>query len=146
MTQIVRSGAFLQQCWSVHPLCVMVKRMGDDRRLVLSCSSCKSGHYLTVGLVTPKDSTASDLVAAGQIGQEVTGEELLSACITTHRSAITLRVRWTCFRIWCCCVAPTAVGTTRCRCQRSRRISGECKKLTGKQEGKLTGRGMPCFR
>lgn len=91
MTQIVRSGAFLQQCWSVHPLCVAVKRMGDDRRLVLACTSCKSGHYLTVGLVTPKDSTASELVAAGQIGQEVTGEELLSACIMTHRSAITLR-------------------------------------------------------
>lgn len=91
MAQIVRSGAFLQQCWSVHPLCVAVKRMGDDRRLVLSCSSCKSGHYLTVGLVAPKDSTASELVAAGQIGQEVTGEELLSACIMTHRSAITLR-------------------------------------------------------
>jgi ribosomal protein L33 len=65
--------------------------MGDDRRLVLSCTSCKSGHYLTVGLVTPKDSTASELVAAGQIGQEVTGEELLNACIVTHRSAITLR-------------------------------------------------------
>ena len=91
MAQIVRSGAFLQQCWSVHPLCVAVKRMGDDRRLVLSCSSCKSGHYLTVGLETPKDSTASELVAAGQIGQEVTGEELLSACIMTHRLAITLR-------------------------------------------------------
>ncbi len=91
MTQIVRSGAFLQQCWSVHPLCVAVKRMGDDRRLVLSCMSCKSGHYLTVGLVTQKDSTASDLVAVGQIGQEVTGEELLNACIVTHRSAITLR-------------------------------------------------------
>ena len=91
MTQIVRSGAFLQQCWSVHPLCVTVKRMGDDRRLVLSCSSCKSGHYLTVSLVTSKEATASELVAAGQIGQEVTGEELLSACIMTHRSAITLR-------------------------------------------------------
>lgn len=91
MTQIVRSGAFLQQCWSVHPLCVAVRRMGDDRRLVLSCTSCKSGHYLTVDLVTPKDSTASELVAAGQIGQEVTGEELLNACIVTHRSAITLR-------------------------------------------------------
>ncbi len=91
MMQIARSGAFLQQCWSVHPLCVAVKRMGDDRRLVLSCSSCKSGHYLTVGLVTSKDATASDFVAAGQIGQAVTGEELLSACIVTHRSAITLR-------------------------------------------------------
>ncbi len=91
MIQIVRSGAFLQQCWSVHPLCVAVKRMGDDRRLVLSCSSCKSGHYLTVGLVTSKDATASDFVAAGQTGQAVTGEELLGACIVTHRSAITLR-------------------------------------------------------
>jgi hypothetical protein len=34
---------------------------------------------------------ASELIAAGLIGQEVTGEQLLSACITTHRSAITLR-------------------------------------------------------
>ncbi|MBH0206277.1 MAG: hypothetical protein HP498_10765 [Nitrospira sp.] len=91
MTQIVRSGAFLQQCWSVHPLCVAVKRMGDDRRLVLSCSSCKSGHYLTVGFVTSKEATAMESVVTMPIGQEVTGEQLLSACIMTHRAAITLR-------------------------------------------------------
>jgi hypothetical protein len=91
MTQIVRSGAFLQQCWSVHPLCVAVKRMGDDRRLVLSCSSCKSGHYLAMGLVVSKESTAQEAVAEGHAGEEGAGERLLSACITTHRSAITLR-------------------------------------------------------
>jgi len=90
MSQIVRSGAFLQQCWSVHPLCVAVKRMGDDRRLVLLCSSCKSGHYLTVGMVTAKDSTASEPAAVGH-SQEGTGEQLLGVCIATHRTSITLR-------------------------------------------------------
>lgn len=91
MAQIVRSGAFLQQCWSVHPLCVVVKRMGKDRTVVLSCSSCKSAHYLTVGMVVSKDSMAQEAAAEGQAGQEVLGESLLSACITTHRDAITLR-------------------------------------------------------
>ncbi|MDH4329633.1 MAG: hypothetical protein OEV77_14010 [Nitrospira sp.] len=91
MTQIVRSGAFLQQCWSVHPLCLAVKRMGEDRILVLSCSSCKFGHYLTVGMVVPKDSAASEPAAGGQISLEGAGERLLGACVTTHRAAITLR-------------------------------------------------------
>jgi hypothetical protein len=27
MAEIIRSGAFLQQCWSVHPLCLTVKRV-----------------------------------------------------------------------------------------------------------------------
>ena len=91
MTQIIRSGAFLQQCWSVHPLCVEVKRMGADRMLVLSCSSCKSGHYLTVGTVIPKDPAASEPSMGGHLSQEGAGDQLLSACIATHRMAITLR-------------------------------------------------------
>lgn len=91
MSQVVRSGAFLQQCWSVHPLCVTVKRLGDDRMLVLSCSSCKSGHYLTVDRVIPKDSAASEPSMGSQISQEDAGDQLLSACIATHRTAITLR-------------------------------------------------------
>ena len=91
MTQIIRSGAFLQQCWSVHPLCVEVKRMGADRMLVLSCSSCKSGHYLTVGTVIPKDPAASEPSMGGHLSQEGAGDQLLSACIATHRAAMTLR-------------------------------------------------------
>ena len=35
MAQVIRSGAFLQQCWSVHPLCVTVKRIADDGTIVL---------------------------------------------------------------------------------------------------------------
>jgi ribosomal protein L33 len=91
MAQIVRSGAFLQQCWSVHPLCVGVKRMGADRTVVLSCSSCKSAHYLTVGAVVPKGSAAQGAEPGDQGVGEAAGDLLLNACISTHRASITLR-------------------------------------------------------
>ncbi len=91
MAQIVRSGAFLQQCWSVHPLCVAIKRMGEDRTLVLSCSSCQSAHYLTVGTVVSKDSRSHVGAAHDLAHNEASGELLLGACIMTHRTAITLR-------------------------------------------------------
>lgn len=91
MTQIIRSGAFLQQCWSVHPLCVTVKRMGEDRTLVLTCSSCKSVHHLALGMVVPKDSSAQGAAGAGSARMEDPGESLLGACITAHHASITLR-------------------------------------------------------
>ena len=34
MAEIIRSGAFLQQCWSVHPLCLTVKRVEPERIVV----------------------------------------------------------------------------------------------------------------
>ena len=91
MAQIVRSGAFLQQCWSVHPLCVVIKRMGEDRTVVLSCSSCKSAHYLAVDAVVPKDSAAQGEVAGDHVHSGASGEVLLGACITAHRASVTLR-------------------------------------------------------
>lgn len=91
MAQIVRSGAFLQQCWSVHPLCVLVKRIGENRRLVLSCSSCKSAHYLSIGMVVPHDS-ASQQEAVGREGDRAaSGDLLLDACVAAHRTSISLR-------------------------------------------------------
>lgn len=91
MAQIIRSGAFLQQCWSIHPLCVTVKRLAGERTLVLTCSSCKSTHHLTLGMVVPKDSAAQGATAGGPATTEDPGASLLSACITTHQAAITLR-------------------------------------------------------
>src|SRR4051812_44024631 len=87
MTQIIRSGAFLQQCWSVHPLCVTVKRMADDGSLILTCSSCKSAHRLVLSVVSSKES-------GGQNQAETSpeeGAESLAHCIGQHRSAVTMR-------------------------------------------------------
>lgn len=91
MAQIIRSGAFLQQCWSVHPLCVTVKRMADDRTLVLTCSSCKSAHHLLLGMVAPKESAAHAQAKAPSGGSTDRGAALLTHCVTAHQSAITLR-------------------------------------------------------
>jgi hypothetical protein len=85
MAAIIRSGAFLQQCWSVHPLCVMVKRMADERTLVLACTSCKFTHHLALGMVVPKESTVH-----AEPGTD-TGEALLKACLAAHQSSLTLR-------------------------------------------------------
>lgn len=87
MTQIIRSGAFLQQCWAVHPLCIQVKRMTDDRTLVLLCTSCKSAHHLALGLVVSKEAAVQP--GAGSPIQE--GQALLSACVARHHPALTLR-------------------------------------------------------
>lgn len=86
MAQIIRSGAFLQQCWSVHPLCLQFKRMPDDRTLVLTCTSCKSAHHLALQLVAPRESPAQS--AAG-VGME-TGEALLQACVAGHPLALSV--------------------------------------------------------
>ena len=91
MAQIIRSGAFLQQCWSVHPLCVTVKRIADNRALVLVCSSCKSAHHLTLGMVVSKESLAQGANGESRANPEDSGESLLSACIATHQASITLR-------------------------------------------------------
>ena len=91
MAQIIRSGAFLQQCWSVHPLCVTVKRIAEDQKLVLVCSACKSAHYLSLGMVVQKDSAAQGATGATLANVEDPGQALLSACITAHQESITLR-------------------------------------------------------
>ncbi len=91
MTQIIRSGAFLQQCWSVHPLCVTVRRMADERSLVLSCSSCKSTHHLTLGTVVSKSSSVHRTDKDERTLEGVSDAELFKACATTHQAVVTLR-------------------------------------------------------
>lgn len=93
MTQVIRSGAFLQQCWSVHPLCVTVKRIAEDRTVVLLCSSCRSAHHLQCNSVAAQPS-AMQSEAKGPtsvVAGEAQGLTQLAACITAHRPALSLR-------------------------------------------------------
>ncbi|HSA85529.1 MAG TPA: hypothetical protein VLE46_05075 [Nitrospira sp.] len=91
MMQIIRSGAFLQQCWSVHPLCVTVKRMTDENTVVLSCSSCKSSHHLTIASVVSKAPSAQPVASQDAPRDERSGEEFLKACVSVHQASLTLR-------------------------------------------------------
>lgn len=91
MSVIIRSGAFLQQCWSVHPLCVTVKRIAGERTLILTCSSCRFTHHLSIGMIAPADSimTGRPTAVANDAGH--VGGERLHQCVLAHPTAITLR-------------------------------------------------------
>lgn len=91
MTQVIRSGAFLQQCWSVHPLCVTVKRMTEENVVVLLCSSCKSAHHLSIATVTAIPSSAQQAAVEVASRDEPPGEDYLKACVAAHAPALTLR-------------------------------------------------------
>jgi hypothetical protein len=91
MAQVIRSGAFLQQCWSVHPLCVTVRRMTDEGAVVLSCSACKSAHHLTVATVSSNVSSAQRLAEGDGSQDTQPGGVLLKACVSAHQASLSLR-------------------------------------------------------
>lgn len=91
MAQVIRSGAFLQQCWSVHPLCITVKRMTDEQGVVLSCSSCKSVHHLAITTVVSSGPSAQGMSGENHARDEPPGEESLKACVSSHSASLSLR-------------------------------------------------------
>ena len=90
MAEIIRSGAFLQQCWSVHPLCLTVKRVEPDRIVVLTCSSCRMVHRVTADAVTRKASAVeSSSLESGPAQPD--GLVALKTCLSTHAPALSVR-------------------------------------------------------
>ncbi len=52
MGNVFRSGAFLQQCFSVHPLSLSFKVFTAPDTIGIFCINCKSKHRLTIGDIT----------------------------------------------------------------------------------------------
>lgn len=90
MAEIIRSGAFLQQCWSVHPLCLTVKRVEPERIVVLTCSSCRMVHRVTTESVTRQVSTGDSSVPEPDPTRP-DGLVALKTCMGTHAPALSLR-------------------------------------------------------
>ncbi len=91
MAQRFQSGAFVQQCFAVHPLCLSLKRLDEDGRLVIACTSCRMMHLMKADQVVAR-------VAAVPLGGEVTSSkaiptarELLATCLQTHPVSVTIR-------------------------------------------------------
>jgi hypothetical protein len=90
MAEIIRSGAFLQQCWSVHPLCLTVKRVEPERILVLTCSSCRMVHRVTTDSVARYVSTGDSSAPEPDTAQP-DGLVTLKICLSAHAPALSLR-------------------------------------------------------
>ncbi|HEY5627273.1 MAG TPA: hypothetical protein VIR79_04970 [Nitrospira sp.] len=93
MGQVFRSGAFLQQCWSVHPLCIGVKRIVQGRTLILSCTSCRFVHHLDLSSVAVRVSAVLDQPeeSGSQVSGQEGGQAQLESCLAAHAPALSLR-------------------------------------------------------
>lgn len=91
MAQVYRSGAFLQQCWSVHPLCLMVKRIEEGCDVVLTCSSCRMVHHATAQAITVQAGAVTEESVSGTPAQQAEGAASLAACLGAHATALSLR-------------------------------------------------------
>ena len=92
MAQRFQSGAFVQQCFAVHPLCLSLKRIDENGRLVIACTSCRMMHLMRPDQVVGR-------VAAVPLGGEVespkvvpTARESLEDCLRAHPVSVTIRV------------------------------------------------------
>lgn len=92
MARVFHSGAFVQQCFAVHPLCLNVKRYDASERLVLSCTSCNMSHRLTVREVASRI-MAVPSESGTPLGSAplVAPAEQLAACAAQHAPALSVR-------------------------------------------------------
>lgn len=91
MTQVFHSGAFIQQCVAVHPLCISLKRFEEQNKLVFTCSSCRMAHHVTVDSVVTRVSIAMDAPDPSAPPSPEAAAGILATCIGEHTGAVTIR-------------------------------------------------------
>ncbi len=80
MANVFQSGAFLQQCFSVHPLSLNVKMLTLPHTIGIVCVQCKSRHRLTIGPITR-------IIGDSEMREEGAATRLAS-CVTNHHEAL----------------------------------------------------------
>lgn len=71
-----KSGAFLQQCFSVHPLCLNVKLVSPPHIVGVLCTNCRMRHRLTLPQA-PLSTEASPELDSPELF-------LLQGCVQNH--------------------------------------------------------------
>jgi len=89
MAQVYKSGAFIQQCFAVHPLCLTLKKLDLPTRLILSCSSCNLIHAVAVRTLTLRVSAIPQ--ATDERPHDRSASERLTDCAADHLVAVSVR-------------------------------------------------------
>ena len=71
-----KSGAFVQQCFSSHPLSLSFKALTLPDRVVVTCTNCKLRHRFTVRALTTRE---------GEVGHnEKQATDEVAQCAAAH--------------------------------------------------------------
>ena len=91
MPSIYKSGAFIQQCFAVHPRCLDFKSVHLPDRLVMTCTSCKMQHHLALRSIAAKSSALADSPDLSPKSIERAAVDLLGECLKAHVHSVTIR-------------------------------------------------------
>lgn len=91
MGQVFKSGAFIQQCFAVHPLCLILKSLHLPNSIVLRCTSCNMLHRLTLGALALRISAVHAVEDEAKASDERPADAHLEECAASHPSALGVR-------------------------------------------------------
>jgi hypothetical protein len=91
MGQVFKSGAFIQQCFAVHPLCLNLKSLHLPSGLVLRCTSCNMLHRLTLRALVLRVSAVHAVEDETAAGDERAAAAHLEECAAAHPAALAVR-------------------------------------------------------
>lgn len=91
MPSIYKSGAFIQQCFAVHPRCLDFKLVQLPDRLVVKCTSCKMHHHLSLRSVATRSSALADSPDLSADPVNNAPSDLLAQCLALHANSVTIR-------------------------------------------------------
>jgi len=91
MAQVFKSGAFVQQCFAVHPLCLNLKSLHLPNNIVLRCTSCNMLHRLTLRAVVLRVSAVHAVEDAAEAREDRPAAAHLEECAAAHPSALSVR-------------------------------------------------------
>ena len=94
---IFQTGAFLQQCFAVHPLSLSFKMVTLPDKVGILCTNCNMRHRLTATTLHThrKEETLSDRDGSLQLKQcaESHSEDMRVSGVNVERDAVEIRCR-----------------------------------------------------
>lgn len=92
MSPVFKSGAFVQQCFSVHPRCLVLKKLALPEKLILACTSCNLQHCLTLRTLTTRSPVARPPhEGTPPVETERTPEAWFAGCAASHQPGLGVR-------------------------------------------------------
>ena len=85
---VYKSGAFIQQCFSVHPRCLTLQKFTPPELAFFTCTSCRLIHRVTIRALTTR--VPVKLASEGRAQSEERVSDLLTGCLSAHAMALSV--------------------------------------------------------
>lgn len=94
---VFKSGAFLQQCFSVHPLTLNLKLVTPPDLVGVVCANCRMKHRLTIQQVVPQEMEGTTIGEEGMLSfqycSKIHPEDVRISLVDVVKNSVEFRCR-----------------------------------------------------